>query len=292
MSLSSTFDISRVTNLENRLNVDEAILLANNDTAVQQIHLLNVIGNNNALNLVNANANTKWLGIMNDTYTYTFAMGQFAANANTVELRAYLDQLTIRTGRSAAATNADFTIVTNDSSAANISQNINLQPNVSVGTPGNILNWGETRFYPRGKTVATGLRIYYSAPFYRFASTDPTISDIMLSFGQNYLGIRNTVDGAWMPINASAFTVSSMLETKENINEYGESALEKVKNTRVKQYTLKEHTDDQKYLGLIMEESPEELQHLEGINLYSMCSMLWKAVQELSQEVQALKAGK
>jgi hypothetical protein len=46
-------------------------------------------------------------------------------------------------------------------------------------------------------------------------------------------------------------------------------------------------------IGLVWEDVPEELRHGDGgLSLMSLIGTLWKAVQELSAEVEALKSGK
>jgi hypothetical protein len=101
--------------------------------------------------------------------------------------------------------------------------------------------------------------------------------------GNGYIGIK-----------ASAFTVNSKRESKTNIVKDESCALDKVKRTTIYDYHLKSDLETQsasslrKQKGLIVEESPEELIEDEGINLYSMNAMLWKAVQELSAQVEVL----
>ena len=52
---------------------------------------------------------------------------------------------------------------------------------------------------------------------------------------------------------------------------------------------------NEEYIGIMYDEAPEELRKenvkgQKGIDLYSMVSLLWKAVQELSKEIELLKS--
>ena len=72
----------------------------------------------------------------------------------------------------------------------------------------------------------------------------------------------------------------------------GHTALQKVNSTKVYNYNLLlEHDNEMKHTGLILDEAPVELVNIRGtgIDIYAMASVLWKAVQELSAEVEKLK---
>src|SRR3954466_13123257 len=81
MGISTVFDINRVTNLENRLDVDESIMITTDDTAQQTIPSLaattgtattmNITGANNSLIQTAPNTTTQWLGGMIDPNTKT-----------------------------------------------------------------------------------------------------------------------------------------------------------------------------------------------------------------------------
>lgn len=102
---------------------------------------------------------------------------------------------------------------------------------------------------------------------------------------------------------ASKYNVVSDENMKENIVECEISALDKVKEAQTYEYDhimsderrakLEElGIEPKKSLGLIAQQAPEEITTEEGtgIDLYAMNTMLWKAVQELSAEVDALKS--
>ena len=303
MGISSSFDLSRITNLENRANGTDveiadlqdgqATKLDLNKTTSQTVkgQTIFTAPTNGVMLQLDPAANGQWLGFWNPIAgRYSMAFGRFATGSEALELRAYWDKFTIRSGRSAGCLNADVQIITNDQNTAGISQNIVLSPNVAVGTAGKTIVNSWLECYTSGAAAGIGLRMYTVGGVPRLASLNAANSDIHLSFAANYLGVRNASDGAWMPIYASAFTVGSAAEYKTDIEDFEGSALEKVKSAKVKKYALKEHDPSIKHIGLIQEEAPEDLHSLDtGINLYSMVSMLWKSVQELSEQVEELK---
>lgn len=284
MGLTSTFDVSRVTNLENRLDTDESIMVTTNDANSQSIPKVNITGQMNALVMTMDTATAgQWFAIMHDQYTYDLALGRFAAGSKAVELRSYYDTLTLRTGRNAAATNADMNFVTNDQAVANISQNMNF------------MSRGNIRLSPNSPaTTADGIEcllvVTGSVPAFRSINT--ARSAMMLKFGSNGLYARDHEDSVYEPIFASAFNVSSDLSFKENIDDYQESAIDHIKNTKVRTYNLKNDSNKNARIGLIRGEAPAQLQADDDtLDLYQMVSMLWKAVQELTSTVETLQAG-
>lgn len=93
-------------------------------------------------------------------------------------------------------------------------------------------------------------------------------------------------------------TQTSLEETKKNISKVEENALEIVKNAEIYNYNLKPEKDtDKKHYGFVIGEkykTPKEViaSSGEGIDIYSMCSILWKAVQEQQKQIEELKEGK
>lgn len=93
-------------------------------------------------------------------------------------------------------------------------------------------------------------------------------------------------------------TQTSLAEAKKNITKVEENALEIVKNAEIYNYNLKPEKDtDKKHYGFVIGEkykTPKEViaNSGEGIDIYSMCSILWKAVQEQQKQIEELKEGK
>jgi hypothetical protein len=97
--------------------------------------------------------------------------------------------------------------------------------------------------------------------------------------------------------NGNSLINSSSEKYKTDIAVYDNKALNLVNNSKVYTYKyisdLKRPNGAKTKYGLIIErECPTEIVDNSGdaISLYSMCSILWKAVQELSDEVNELKA--
>lgn len=243
MGLAGSFDVSRVTNLENRLTADEAIMVTTNDTQQQTIpnaaittltstghttSTMNATGLNNSIIQTTAVANTQWIAGMEDANTYYWTLGKFHANTRDVELRSYKDVLVLRAGRSAGAAAGSINLITNDGLTAGINSDINI-------------------------TCNTGGQVRANCAF-----------------------------------NGTAFNTTSARKFKENIRDFSESVLEKVKNTPVRKYKLK--SDGRQHIGLILDEAPEELRaDEEHLQVYDMISYLWRAVQELTVELEAVK---
>lgn len=286
MGLSSSFDLSRITNLENRLTADESIMVTNNDTSTQIIPVLKVTGATNALVMDLApGTNAQWMGIMNGDGTYSLAWGRFITGSKAIEMRAYFDNLTFRTGRSGTATTADMNFITNDQVVAGISANINLMPRGVVNISPN-----------NGGTNNNGVQcILNSAGQPVFKSINAAIANCSLKWGSNGLYSRDQNDVNYTPVYASAFNVSSDISFKENVEDYDESALDHIKNTKVRKYNLKNDNLNNARIGLIRGEAPPQLQADDDtLDLYQMVSMMWKAIQELTATVETLQgaAGK
>jgi hypothetical protein len=117
-------------------------------------------------------------------------------------------------------------------------------------------------------------------------------SQSILKWTSSGFQIRNSSDGDFASISASSFVVDSRREAKENIESFEPTAIEKIARTGVYRYDrkAKESEKQGKNLGLILEEVPEEILNENGIDLYAMNAFLWKAIQELSTQVDYLRA--
>lgn len=98
-------------------------------------------------------------------------------------------------------------------------------------------------------------------------------------------------------ITANSFIPTSLEEKKKNFEKL-ENALDIVKDTEIYKYNLKTEADgDKKHVGFVIGKNfkyRKELTDLDnkGVDLYSMISVLWKAVQEQQVEIEKLKEGK
>lgn len=281
MALNQTFDLNRITDVENTQQANSTALTNRIDktlTAKQGIPNIDITGASNSLTMTQGVANAQWFGLMDTPSTYDYAMGRFGANSHAVELRAYQDTLTIRTGRKSGCTNADLNIITNDQVTAGVSQDINLMPR------------GVVRLCPNNSALKTnGFNVLLlSNGMPSIQSINTAISDTMLKFGAGVIQAKNNADTVFIPFNASAFNVVSERSYKEDIEECKESVLSKIMKTPVRLYKLKGDKTKTKRMGLIRDESPEQIQDSETVDLYQMTTMLWKAVQELTAKVEEL----
>jgi phage minor structural protein len=122
-----------------------------------------------------------------------------------------------------------------------------------------------------------------------------------LRIANGYCSVKSTVgglqardgsDSVYVDMYAKSFNPTSSIQWKKDIEVYTGNALDKILSAIPKMYRFNE--DDEsvpKRLGLIYEESPEEIQAKgsSAIDLYAMCTLLWKAVQELFNEIQSMK---
>ncbi|MFQ3543664.1 DUF859 family phage minor structural protein [Halobacillus rhizosphaerae] len=80
---------------------------------------------------------------------------------------------------------------------------------------------------------------------------------------------------------------------KSNIELVEDYFIERIRNAPVYMYNLEKDLS-KKYLGIMTDEAPWEIvlsggeDDYDGINLYAMCTFLWKAVQELSYQIEHL----
>lgn len=92
-------------------------------------------------------------------------------------------------------------------------------------------------------------------------------------------------------LNAYGFRSRSSIKYKNVIGEFESNALDRIMGAKVYNYTLKGDQTNTKRIGLIIEKgAPKEVVDGDTVDNYSMISMLWKGVQELTEEVNALKA--
>lgn len=97
------------------------------------------------------------------------------------------------------------------------------------------------------------------------------------------------------PINANSFNNNSKEELKKNISKYDKKVLETINNSDIYEFNYKiENDNERRHLGFIIGQkynTPNEIisQNGTSIDTYSMCSFMWKAIQELSKKVEELE---
>lgn len=99
-------------------------------------------------------------------------------------------------------------------------------------------------------------------------------------------------------IGAITYTNISKESAKENIEKYTETATEIIKASDIYRYNFKREKDKhKKHIGFVIGDlggnykTPKEVisSSGEGIDSYTMTSILWKAVQELNEKVEKLE---
>lgn len=108
----------------------------------------------------------------------------------------------------------------------------------------------------------------------------------------NYTSIQN---GTVSALSISQHSKESM---KKNIEMFKDNAIDIVKNSEIYKYNFKfEDDEDKKHIGFVIADeggdykTPEEVISIkrDGIEQYTMTSILWKAVQEQQQQIEELK---
>lgn len=96
-------------------------------------------------------------------------------------------------------------------------------------------------------------------------------------------------------IKSPKLTQTSLEVIKKNINKFTKNATDIINKSDIYEYNLKSDKDtDKKLIGFIIGENyktPSEVISKEGqaVELYSSIGILWKAVQEMSEEIKQLK---
>lgn len=121
----------------------------------------------------------------------------------------------------------------------------------------------------------------------------------MFKYLSSYIECRNYLDSGWCGFKAGTMYTSGTLVTsdetlKRDITPYGRWATMKLKSTPVKWYNLLEDEPDRiPRLGWMVGDMPKEAIGPDGVSYdpQAMLAIAWKAIQELSEEVDLLKKG-
>lgn len=95
---------------------------------------------------------------------------------------------------------------------------------------------------------------------------------------------------------AQEFINESKKEIKDKIKKANNNAIEIVKNSNIYEYELKSESENKKHYGFVIDEEkndvPEQIlsTNKEGINLYSLGAINWKATQELNEKVENMQS--
>lgn len=99
-------------------------------------------------------------------------------------------------------------------------------------------------------------------------------------------------------VHASYYTGGSLESIKKNIGLFDKSAVDIIRGADIYEYNLKQEDDkENKHIGLVIGDkkkkynTPEEVisKKRDGVDLYSMISMSWKAIKELAEQNEKLQ---
>jgi len=116
---------------------------------------------------------------------------------------------------------------------------------------------------------------------------------IRMYIGTDGLRVANATYDGYMPVFASEFTNASKRDLKKNIVDFTGNGEEIINSAIVRNFNYKTENDNEiPHIGLIVDESPVEVINPkgEGIDLYAMGTVAWKAIQELSAKVADLES--
>lgn len=105
--------------------------------------------------------------------------------------------------------------------------------------------------------------------------------------------VRNSSDSGYQPIVASAFTVASERQFKNDITPSGVDATAAVKATRAKRWKWNWNADTdaapRNEMGLIADELPDEVRHGDGYSVSAVVALLWDALRDAHERIDALE---
>jgi len=100
-------------------------------------------------------------------------------------------------------------------------------------------------------------------------------------------------DGTGANLVVGTVNGSSDRTLKKNIGEFKETALDHINATKIYDYHFKgENESERKKIGIMADEAPPCVVGYEGknIDMYSMISVAWKAIQELTEKINVLES--
>lgn len=142
--------------------------------------------------------------------------------------------------------------------------------------------------------IGTGSNIQEDATSWRLFAG---IASLVFPSSVAELRCRDAGNAAYVPIRASAFTVTSTREAKHDVQDLGWSAAEVVAGAKAQRWRYRpEHADpDRVHFGPMAEDLPDELvdhgdPDVPGVNTADLIGVLWAAVGEQQATIAALTA--
>ena len=139
---------------------------------------------------------------------------------------------------------------------------------------------------------------------FKFDLEDKTSYHCRIRFGQatvkslgttGAIQMRNYSDSGYVSVRASEYFTSSSIEFKKDVQRTVVKGLDAVRGSAIYDYHFMDDSDGKDKIGLIAEEAPEVIRggdNGEMLSMNSMIAVLWKAVQELSDELEVVKLAK
>ena len=153
---------------------------------------------------------------------------------------------------------------------------------------------GGANFY---NTSSRGFKLVNSSGSQLANLTSGTNNGGSFSLYDSSEAITITCVGGTGVVTAASFVNSSRLDLKQNLTKIG-SVLDKIKSADILSFNFKDEADDKKHIGLAIGGDynvPEEVISVDeegkeqGVDLYSMVSMAWKAIQEQQEIIESLE---
>lgn len=147
---------------------------------------------------------------------------------------------------------------------------------------------GTLNYYSNPTNSGHGLGIRFKANQILAIDEDGGSKNLYLSpYSGGQVRIVSRDLSTYYDIAAAHFNVSSQRKFKTNITDLEDNALDIVNNTKIHRYTKNGQTE----IGVIADETDERLltDDKKFVSIYDYTSVLYKAVQELSAEIEALK---
>ena len=151
-----------------------------------------------------------------------------------------------------------------------------------------------TYFLGLGKQDAGGVTRQILAFYNRQSGEHDNVIQIGNSNWNTWVDIHNDMY-VWGYVSAANLYNRSLESLKKDINKSSIKAIDEVKNTDIYNYRLKEEKENcQKHYGIVIGDKynySKEIVNKENnaVDLYSMISILWKAVQEQQEQIEQLQ---
>jgi hypothetical protein len=186
-------------------------------------------------------------------------------------------------------------VVTKDSTGV-----IKLESNSAIDTAGSAVRWkyDNTNYIYQS---ANGIDFYQgNGILFTMIPRDTTRHSFLhngnlglkfLSGATKRIQARDSADLNYVELQASNVSVSSRRKFKKEIRKFDDYALNYISKHPIYTYLMKEDgVEDNRKMGLVYEDAPELLRNDdETLSLYNMIALLWKGVQELSDELDYYK---